>query len=145
MEDEHYISVHEAQQRLRVSARSAQRYAQSGRVRSRRVGNRLQLHAGDVATLADELGSVNRQPATQIVPADALLGYVEKLRQETNQLNGIIGQLQEQLRYRPLLEDLSAVQSERDSLARRVTELEAEIVRLQKLPRRPWWRRLLGE
>src|SRR5918998_472614 len=143
-EDDHYISVQAAQQVLRVSARSAQRYAQSGRVRSRRVGNRLQLHEGDVAALAEELGSVNRQPSTQVVPADVLLGYVEKLRQETNQLNGIIGQLQEQLRSRPALEDYSAVQAERDSLARRVAELESEREQLQKQLRRPWWRRLLG-
>jgi chromosome segregation ATPase len=138
--DERYISVQAAQQVLRVSARTAQRYAQSGRVRSRRVGNRLQLHEGDVETLADELGSANRQIAAQTVPADVLLGYVEKLRQETNQLNGMIGQLQEQLRSRPALEDYSATVVERDSLARRVAELEAELARLQ----RPWWKRLLG-
>ena len=147
-DDEHYISVQAAQQVLRVSARSAQRYAQSGRVRSRRVGNRLQLHAGDVDDLATELGSVNRQPSTQVVPADVLLGYVEKLRQETNQLNGIIGQLQEQLRSRPAIEDYSTVQAERDSLARRVAELESERERLQQMVQqmvgRPWWRRLLG-
>ncbi len=73
--DERYISVQAAQQVLRVSARSAQRYAQSGRVS---------------ATCRQLLGSINRQPSTHVVPADVLLGYVEKLRQETNQLNGII-------------------------------------------------------
>lgn len=146
--EDDYINVHEAQQRLRVSARSTQRYAQTGRVRSRRVGNRLQLHRGDVESLAEELGSINRQPSSQIVPADVLLGYVEKLRQETNQLNAHIGQLQEQLRYRPLLEDYSAVQIERDTLARRVAENEAELERLRsEVARlnRPWWRRMFGE
>jgi chromosome segregation ATPase len=140
-DDERYIPIKEAQQVLRVSARSAQRYAHSGRVRSRRVGNRLQLHAADVAALADELGSVNRQPTSQIIPAEVLLGYVERLRQETNQLNSTIGQLQEQLRHRPQLEDYAAVQAERDSLTRRVAELEAALNEAQ----RPWWRRLWGK
>ncbi|HSH83385.1 MAG TPA: helix-turn-helix domain-containing protein [Herpetosiphonaceae bacterium] len=142
--DERYISVQAAQERLRVSARSAQRYAQSGRVRSRRVGNRLQLHEGDVQALAEELGSQNRQVVAQTVPADVLLGYVERLRQETTVLSTRIGQLQEQLTHRPLLEDHTALQQERDSLARRVAEQQAEIQRLQKLLDRPWWRRWFG-
>ena len=93
-----------------------------------------------MAALADELGSIKRQPTSQINPAEALLGYVERLRQETNQLNSVIGQLQEQLRHRPMLEDYTAIQAERDTLSRRVAELEAALKEAQ----RPWWRRLWG-
>lgn len=154
-EDDEYITVEEAAQVLGVSVRSTQRYAHTNRVRSRRVGNRLQLHQGDVLALADELGSANKRPAPpQSVPADVLLGYVEKLRQETNVLNSQIGQLQEQLRTRPLLEDhitaqverdraieqYNAMIAERDAMARRVAELEEQV----KQRAMPWYKRLFG-
>lgn len=155
-EDDEYITVEEAAQVLGVSVRSTQRYAQNDRVRSRRVGNRLQLHQGDVLALADEIGSVNKRPVPpQSVPADVLLGYVETLRKETNVLNSQIGQLQEQLRSRPLLEDHLTAQierdraieerntliAERDAMARRVTEMERQIQALSK----PWYKRIFGD
>jgi hypothetical protein len=145
-QQDEWISVQEAQAILRLSTRSTQRYAQTKRIRSRRVGTRLQLHQADVLALADELGSVNRRPApAQSVPADVLLGYVEKLRVETNTLNTQIGMLQEQLNHRPQLQDMTNLQAERDAataqrdeLARRVVELET---RLQQLAE-PWYKRL---
>ena len=148
-DEDEYISVEEAAQVLNVSVRSTQRYAQNDRVRSRRVGNRLQLHQSDVLALADELGSVNKRPAPpQSVPADVLLGYVEKLRIETNMLNSQIGQLQEQLKSRPLLEDHVTTQiqrdqaiEQRDAMARRVAELEEQI----KASAKPWYKRIFGD
>ncbi len=154
-DEDEYISIEEAAQMLSVSIRSTQRYAQQDRVRSRRVGNRLQVNQADVLALADEIGSINKRPAPpQSVPADVLLGYVEKLRVETNTLNSQIGQLQEQLKSRPLLEDHVTAQiqrdqaieqrdtmiAERDAMARHVAELERQIKELSK----PWYKRILG-
>lgn len=147
---------------LRVSARQVQRHAATGRVRSRREGRRLLLHAADVATLAQELGATARPGIPQDGEIVTEIGPVmELVRDLTGQLmvaTRRVGELEGQLQHRLLPNDEANLRQQVTEYEARIAaleaqlayqqrlELEREAVRARELARsqRPWWRNLFN-
>src|SRR5918997_6762348 len=124
-EDE-YIDANAAAELLGVSPRQALRYAADGIIQSRHVGRRVFLHRGDVQDLAEQRAVPNvEQAAGRLVQTSALSVRVEEQQRELVQAAHTIGvleervrQLEAQLSQRPLLEDHSRLQAEREAALR---------------------------
>jgi hypothetical protein len=151
MADEEYITVEDAADILRVVPRQVNRYGNGpdARLRTRKAGRRVLYHRGDVETLADDLGVVNkpqtpRTPASELVPQGKVLEeWRLREREHQEQINELhaklnaaahrIGELEAQLQHRLSPEQERAL---RDELAAYKTQLSGG---------RPWWKRLLGQ
>ena len=138
-----YIAVDEARSILRVSARQVQRHAASGRVRSRRVGRRLEVHRADVEALADELGADERPAPVHegelLAESGALLDYIREKDQQIMVLSRRVGELEGEARGRLLPADEANLRQELAEAQARIKALEEENSRLHL----PWWKRLL--
>jgi hypothetical protein len=112
--NDHYLSSREAQQTLGRTDRQLRRYAESGRVRTRVQGGRVQYHAGDVDRLRQELRPDDRPhvPDQQIIPAGEMLDLVRSLQQQIAESAAREGYLRAQLDTRPRLEDQQAIQAQ---------------------------------
>ncbi len=151
MADDEYITVEDAADILRVVPRQVNRYGNGpdARLRTRKAGRRVLYHRGDVETLADDLGVINkprapRPTAADLIPAGEVLQQWREREQEHDrrvddlqaQLNAAarrIGELEAQLQSRLAPEQERAL---RDELAAYKTQLSGG---------RPWWKRLLGQ
>ncbi len=142
-DEEGYILVDEARSILRVTARQVQRHAASGRVRSRRVGRRLEVHRADVEALADELGADERPAPIHegelLAESGAMLDYLREKDQQIMVLSRRVGELEGQARGRLLPADEANLRQELAEAQARIKALEDEISRLHL----PWWKRLL--
>ncbi len=152
-EDE-YIGAAAAAEILSVSQRQALRYAvgPDAAIRSQRVGRRVLLNHADVQALAEQR-AFPREPDTPDRPAGRMVHsstvtarYEEITDKLTNAAHSIgtleerVRQLQAQLDSRPLLEDHTAIQAERDALRAQRDELQRQLAAAQ----RPWWKKFLG-
>ncbi len=141
-EPDDYIPVDEARSILRVSARQVQRHAAKGRVRSRRVGRRLELHRADIEALAEELGAEDRPVPVHegelLADSGAMLDYLREKDQQILFLSRRVGELEGQAQSRLLPTDEALLRQELAEAQERTKTLEAENSRL----RRSWWRRL---
>ncbi len=137
-----YITVDEARAMLRVTARQVQRHAAKGRVRSRRVGRRLEVHRADVEALAAQLGADDRPEPAQdgelLADAGAMLDYLREKDQQIMVLSRRVGELEGQAQNRLLPADEALLRQELAAAQARITDLEAENSRIH----RPWWKRL---
>jgi len=137
-----YIPVDEARSILRVTARQVQRHAAKGRVRSRRVGRRLELHRADVEALAEELGAEDRPAPIHegelLADAGAMLDYLREKDQQILFLSRRVGELEGQSHNQLLPADEALLRQELAEAQARTKTLEAENNRL----RRSWWTRL---
>ena len=142
-DEEGYIPVDEARAILRVTARQVQRHAASGRVRSRRVGRRLEVHRADVEALADELGADERPAPVHegelLAESGALLDYIREKDQQIMVLSRRVGELEGEARGRLLPADEANLRQELAEAQARIKALEEENSRLHQ----PWWKRLL--
>ncbi len=141
-ESDDYIHVDEARAILRVSARQVQRHAAKGRVRSRRVGRRLELHRVDIEALAEELGAEDRPAPIHegelLADSGAMLDYLREKDQQILFLSRRVGELEGQAQSRLLPTDEALLRQELAEAQARTKTLEDENSRL----RRSWWTRL---
>jgi len=137
-----YIPVDEARSILRVTARQVQRHAASGRVRSRRVGRRLEVHRADVERLAVVLGAEDRpMPVHEgelLADSGAMLDYLREKDQTIMVLSRRVGELEGQAHNQLLPADEAILRQELAEAQARTKTLEDENSRL----RRSWWTRL---
>lgn len=133
-----YISMGEAAQILRVSYRHATRFA--NRVRSKRVGQRILFHKGDVEALSVELGTQYRpeipKPA-ELVPLGVMMETFNQQQQQIAMLSREVGRLEGLLEnHRAMLanaqelrQKLAAIEEERDLLRQENEQLRRELDR----------------
>jgi hypothetical protein len=137
-----YIHVDEARSILRVTARQVQRHAAKGRVRSRRVGRRLELHRADIEALAEELGAEDRPALVHegelLADSGAMLDYLREKDQQILFLSRRVGELEGQAHNQLLPAGEALLRQELAEAQARTKTLEAENSRL----RRSWWARL---
>ena len=146
-----YISVQQAQDILRVSARQVQYHAANGKLTSRKVGRRLEILEVDVFRLAEELGSDKKpppQPAVEMLPdTGPLIDYIRDLTAQLNSASRAIGQLEGQLQSRLLPEDAEGIRQQLAEAETRAKLLEEETDRLREELRQatqPWYKKMFG-
>ena len=144
-----YISVQQAQDILRVSARQVQYHAANGKLTSRKVGRRLEVLEEDVKRLAEELGSDRKappQPSVEMLPdTGPLIDYIRDLTAQLNAASRAIGQLEGQLQSRLLPEDAEGIRQQLAEAEARAKVLEDESSRLReelRIATQPWYRRM---
>ena len=162
-QEQYNLTVEEVAARLNLSIRSAHRYAESKRLRTKRAGRRVLFHAGDVESLARDLDVAasappKPQPKQELISAGRMLEYLaerDKYLAETQarheQALLEIGRLRGLLEsYKALPEDVeqlrgqldqaetarAALQAERDELKAHIERLQAE--------KASFWKRLFG-
>src|SRR5919202_411007 len=135
VENERYISVQEAQDILRVSARQVQYHAANGRIRSQKQGRRLLIHESDVQRLAEELGSDQKkdpQPTVEMLPdTGPLIDYMREKDQQLLLLSRRIGELEGQLSQRLLPEDAESLRQRLAEAETRAQVLEEELAKFR--------------
>lgn len=144
-----WINAQAATEMLGRTDRQLRRYANSGRVRTRLQGQRVQYHRGDIEQLASELGEDTRPrvPEQQIIPASDLLTYIREIQQALNEAAAREGYLRAQLEQRLALSDermlrdqLAEQQARADNLQKELEEKERQISEFQKTQSKPWWK-----
>lgn len=148
-DDAEWITVEEAASILHLGVRGTHRYAERGRLATRRAGRRLLFYRPDVEALAQDLKAASRfspspaSPKPDLVPAGEMLAYLrerdQQLAEQQQQVTILLARLAEaqaELNRRLLPQDerqlrdeLAAVVHERDELRRQIDAL------------RPWYRR----
>lgn len=143
-----WIEASEAAERLNRTERQVYRYGTAGRVRTRRHGRRTQFHAGDITTLAAELGASDeprppKPPRQEIMEPGAMLDYLrerdarlEQAQREIQQLIYQLGQKDAELGRRALPEDTDKLRQELEDVKK---ERDALLEQLNQ--RKPWWKR----
>lgn len=145
-DDEKWLSVENAAQRLNLSRRHMYRYAE--RVRTQKIGKRLLFHAEDVEELARELGILHqaappRPPKVELMPVSEMLDY---LRQRDNELESVqlrleqtlveLGAARQDAHRRQLVDtELSTVRQELSTIQNERDQLRIEIATLRPLNR----------
>jgi hypothetical protein len=141
-----WVSAAQAAAYLGRTDRQVRRYKESGRVRTRNRGARIQYHKGDLERLRGELGDDIPPQAVspQVLPAGELLDYIKQQQEQIAQLSAQIGYLRAQLEQRPALEDTQATHDElvaervrREAAEQRIKELEQQVTKRRSL-RWPW-------
>lgn len=157
------LTVEQVAAMLNLSVRSAHRYAESKRIRTRRAGRRVLFHAGDVDALARDLDIAASappapQPKQELVPAGQLLDYLKERDRHLSEAQARHEQaLLEIGRLRGLLETYKALPEDVERLRQQVDQLEAERAALhaerdalqarlaqQQAEKPSFWKRLLG-
>jgi excisionase family DNA binding protein len=158
---EYNLTVEQVAARLNLSIRSAHRYAESKRLRTRRAGRRVLFHAGDVEALARDLDIAASappapQPKQELVPAGQLLDYLKErdrhlaeaqARHEQALLE--IGRLRGLLEtYKALPEDVEQLRGQLDQAQQDLATLQAERdelrQRLEQAQKPSFWKRFFG-
>lgn len=110
-EQQNWLTAADAAQVLRVSARQVHRYAEEGKLVTRRAGRRVLFSAASVAQLADDL-AVDIRPASQsreLIPPELVRHIAEQgeyMRQqgETGQrVERRLDTIETRLRWLPLV------------------------------------------
>lgn len=161
-----YIPVEEAASILRLGERQTRNYGAKGLIKTKRAGQRVVFHRGDVEALAEELGaSLKPRPKSaqmEMIPPGEIFNYIQQrdqqvaeLQDRLNQAALRIGQLQGELEAgRLLLEDKQRIQQrleslekdhehlqqEREAWLQEKAQIEAEL----EHERQPWWRKFFG-
>lgn len=102
-----YLTAAQAAQILRVTDRQARNYAALSQVRSKRVGNRVLLHRGDVEALAVQMRASEKPPT-----GPEMFTLLEKLRGELQAALAREAALEERLRTLPSLEEVTRLREE---------------------------------
>ena len=136
-QEQYNLTVEQVAAMLNLSIRSAHRYAESKRLRTRRAGRRMLFHASDVETLARDLDIAASappapQPKRELVPAGQLLDYLKERDRHVAEMQVRHEQaLLEIGRLRGLLETYKALPEDVERLRQQVDALEAERAALQ--------------
>lgn len=84
-----WLTVHDAARILRVSTRQTHRYAEEGRIVTRRAGRRVLFSRASVVQLADDL-AVDIRPQSQsrdVIPPDLVRAMTEQAQAVQRQAN----------------------------------------------------------
>ena len=147
MNEEHWLTVEEAANRLKLTTRATHRYGEQKRVKTKRAGRRILFYGPDIDQLAEELGAANKpkpapkQPKTEMVPAGELLGYLrekdQQLAEQQQQISALLIRLAEKetelgQRLLPadeqqLKRDLATVTAERNTIKNELEDLKKSI------------------
>jgi hypothetical protein len=107
-------------------------------------GRRMMLHPGDVANLAEELGSEHRKPpvteAELVADNGELFAYIRDMQNQLMLMSRRIGELEAENRMLP---------GDVDDLQEQLVKATARAELYEKLyeeeRNRSWWRRMFGE
>lgn len=130
MSNDEWINATEAQAYIGRTDRQLRRYAQQGRVRTRKRGGRVEYARADLDLVRESMPD-DPEPRgnQQIVPAGELLGYVRELQEQLQQSAAREGYLRAQLEQRLALPDERTLRDELAQERHHRATLEAEIRR----------------
>lgn len=142
-EGEAYIPVEEAAALLGVTPRQAARY--KDRVRTKRAGQRILYHRGDIEQQAALKGQgqdaraaakVYQPPKPARIPTDEFIQYLrereqhsDRLQEQLRQAAHRIGELEALLSQRLPVEDAAALRNQLAAVTAEVQRLRAELAR----------------
>ena len=132
MSNEEWMGAQAAQDYVSRTDRQLRRWAEAGRVRTRKRGGRVEYAKADLdairETLEPDPEPRNRQ---QIVPAGELMGYVKDLQEQLQQSAAREGYLRAQLEQRLALTDERTLRDELAAERERRKAIEAERVAIE--------------
>ena len=150
-ENGRYISVQEAQDILRVSARQVQYHSANGKIQSVKQGRRLMLLESDVHALAEELGSSDKRPPqlpVEVMPdTGPLIDYIKELNSQLMVASRRIGELEAQIQQRLLPDDEYTLRQQLADAEARAKVYEEELTKLREQVQREnkhWWKRMFS-
>lgn len=139
MSNDEWFNAAEAQAYVNRTDRQLRRYAQQGRVRTRKRGGRVEYARADLDQLRDTLpDDPEPRGGQQIVPAGELLSYVERLQAELQQSAAREGYLRAQLEQRLALPDERALRDDLAAERQRRAAIEAELQQMRGGRRVAW-------
>ena len=139
MSNDEWFNAAEAQAYVNRTDRQLRRYAQQGRVRTRKRGGRVEYARADLDELRDALpDDPEPRGGQQIVPAGELLSYVERLQAELQQSAAREGYLRAQLEQRLALPDERALRDDLAAERQRRAAIEAELQQMRGGRRVAW-------
>ena len=139
MSDDEWVSAPEAQAYVNRTDRQMRRYAQQGRVRTRKRGGRVEYARADLENIRDAMGDDTAPRGNQqIVPAGELMGYVRELQEQLQQSAAREGYLRAQLEQRLALPDERLLRDELATEREHRKTLEAELRQLRSGQRIRW-------
>ncbi len=127
MSNDEWINATEAQAYVGRTDRQLRRYAQQGRVRTRKRGGRVEYARADLDLVRESMPD-DPEPRgnQQIVPAGELLGYVRELQEQLQQSAAREGYLRAQLEQRLALPDERTLRDELAQERQYRKQIEAE-------------------
>jgi chromosome segregation ATPase len=136
--DDEYIPIEAAAEILRRQWRQTHRYAEQGRIRTKRAGRRVMFLKQDVEALARELNvelSPRPKPLAQLLPASDLLELVihkddeiRSLREEISMLQRRLGQMEGEIQASKfLLQDSHRLREDLDHYREETRRLRDEL------------------
>lgn len=132
MSDNEWLGAAQAQDYLGRTDRQLRRYAERGRVRTRKRGGRVEYNRADLDTIKE---TIEDDPAPrsnqQIVPAGELLGIVRELQDALQQSAAREGYLRAQLEQRLALPDERMLRDELAAERAHRTQLEQALKQVQ--------------
>lgn len=139
MSNDEWLNAAESQAYVNRTDRQLRRYAQQGRVRTRKRGGRVEYARADLDQLRDALpDDPEPRGGQQIVPAGELLSYVERLQAELQQSAAREGYLRAQLEQRLALPDERALRDDLAAERQRRAAIEAELQQMRGGRRVAW-------
>ncbi len=127
MSNDEWINATEAQAYIGRTDRQLRRYAQQGRVRTRKRGGRVEYARADLDLVRESMpDDPEPRGGQQIVPAGELLGYVRELQEQLQQSAAREGYLRAQLEQRLALTDERALRDELAQERQHRKAIEAE-------------------
>lgn len=139
MSNDEWLNAAESQAYVNRTDRQLRRYAQQGRVRTRKRGGRVEYARADLDELRDALpDDPEPRGGQQIVPAGELLSYVERLQAELQQSAAREGYLRAQLEQRLALPDERALRDDLAAERQRRAAIEAELQQMRGGRRVAW-------
>lgn len=139
MSNDEWLNAAESQAYVNRTDRQLRRYAQQGRVRTRKRGGRVEYARADLDTLREGFpDDPEPRGGQQIVPAGELLSYVERLQAELQQSAAREGYLRAQLEQRLALPDERALRDDLAAERQRRAAIEAELQQMRGGRRVAW-------
>ena len=125
--NEEWMGAAAAQDYVSRTDRQLRRWAEAGRVRTRKRGGRVEYAKADLDAIRETL-EPDPEPRSrqQIVPAGELMGYVRELQEQLQQSAAREGYLRAQLEQRLALTDERALRDELTAERERRQAIEAE-------------------
>lgn len=144
--NEEWMGAAAAQDYVSRTDRQLRRWAEAGRVRTRKRGGRVEYAKADLDAIRETL-EPDPEPRSrqQIVPAGELMGYVRELQEQLQQSAAREGYLRAQLEQRLALTDeralrdeLTAERERRQAIEAERAAVEAQLQRAQRGGRAGW-------
>lgn len=138
-DNEEWLGAQQAQAYVGRTDRQLRRYAERGRVRTRKRGGRVEYSRADLDTIRETIEEDTAPRAQQqIVPAGELMTYVRELQEQLQQSAAREGYLRSQLEQRLALMDERTLRDELAAERANRAAIETQLSQVQRRSRTGW-------